>query len=411
MTESTTPSSTAILAPTVLPVSSQVHPIVCTRTGLLVASITVIKVAGHVPYLSQWKHTQALHPVFSLEQTALLQFARSTWHSFCNLSQDEAANIAITNKQEQLLRVTALAILHQMAEVDQSIHWMPTLQEVYVNWTSLMQLSYWKNYLESKRFKFPNLRISKNNNGIELTAYIQDCWAVKKAYETKIIEAEELEKARAAELALKAIKDEVAGKTPRSKKLLWRWFLAHIPSRYARDTEGWMWELFDAETEAEVSEFTMADIDLFEEIFLCEVPTGSSISAAFLEKLKTKRSLLESKFHTFEIMIPDTIAAGIADGSISSVMPTIADFAGNKIKFLIAMAKWKLANASPNATKHRDAAMAKQSSITVNPTFIPDIGEFITADDAGSDSNVAEDLAAGFIIVDDDKITGDKEDN
>jgi hypothetical protein len=384
--------------------SNQTHPVICTRTGIVVASLSVLKVAGHVPYLSQWKHTQALHPLFSLEPTALLSFARNTWHNFCTISQEEAADPVLTAKQEMLLRVTALAILHQMSEVEQTTVWVPTLQEVYINWTSLLQLSYWKNYLESKRFHFPDVRISKNNEGIDLTGYIQDCWAIKKSYETKVIEAVELEKIKSAETALKALRDEVGGKTPRSKKLLWRWFLAHIPSRYARDTEGWMWELFDAETEAEISEFTIADIDLFEEIFLCEIPTGSSISAAFLDRIAHKREMLESKFQTFEILVPDSIAAGKADGSISAIMPVASQFE-SRAKFLVATARWKLAHT--DQTKHRDAATKLQSTVTVNPIFVPDIGAFLPS----REEDEEEDLGPLFDISTkgDEPITGENE--
>jgi len=381
--------------------NKQVHPILCTRTGITVGALTVLRVAGHVPFLSQWKHTQALHPIFSLEPTALLQFARNSWYQFCELTQQQAADEAITFKQEQTLRVTALAIIHHMSEVDQSIVWLPTLQEVYVNWTSLMQLSYWKNYLESNRFKFPDLRISKNNKGIDLHGYIQDCWKVKKEYETKVRDNLEAEKIRSAEIALKGIRDDVVAKTPKSKKLLWRWFLAHIPARYERDTAGWMWELFDAETEQEISEFTMADIDLFEEIFLCEVPTGSSISAAFLDRLSYKRTILETKFEAYEILVPSSIAAGVADGSISMTEPRLADFP-SKVLWMIAHAKWKLAHTDQN--KYRDAALKQQSTVTVKPSYVPNINDVL----GGEEDDTDED-DVGIDIVDDLTITGEQE--
>jgi hypothetical protein len=336
-----------------------------------------------------------------LEPTALVQFSRNAWTNFCSLTQEEASDPKIISKQEEIIRVTALALVHKLTTVDQTIYWMPTLQEVYINWTSLLQLSYWKNYLESKRFHFPSVRINRINNGIDLTGFIQDCWAIKKAYETKIIEVEEAGRAKSAEAALKGLRDEVAGKAPKSKKLLWRWFLAHIPSRYARDTEGWMWELFDAETEQEISEFTMADIDLFEEIFLCEVPTGSSISAAFLERLRHKRTILETKFESFEILIPAAITAAVAAGTISKEEPKPGDFA-NRAQFLVAHARYKLANT--DMTKHRQATIAKQASVTVNPTYVPDITEIIP-----SLADVEEDGDVGIEIVDDETITGEQE--
>ena len=383
--------------------NTQVHPLICTRTGITVGAITVLRIAGHVPYLSQWKHTQALHPIFSLEPTALLQFARNSWFNFCELSQAQASDPILTAKQESILQITALAMVHHLSEVDQTIAWIPTLQEVYINWTSLMQLSYWKNYLESSRFHFPALRISKNNNGIDLTGYIQDCWGVKKDYETKVRDSAEAERLKASEIALKGIRDDVTSRTPKSKRLLWRWFLAHIPSRYERDTAGWMWELFDAETEQEISEFTMADIDLFEEIFLCEVPTGSSISSAFLDRLHHKRTILETKFEAYEILVPAAIAAGIEDGSISVIEPKLPDFT-SKVLWMVAHAKWKLAHTDQN--KYREAALLKQGMITVKPTYVPNIDDLITSRNL-EDEDELED--SGVNVTSDETITGEYE--
>ena len=186
--------------------SIQNHPLICQYSGLAVGNITLIKVAGHVPLLSQWKHTQTLHPVFSLESGALLSFARNAWNNFCSLTSEEAANVSVTEKQEKILQVTTLALLHNLGDVKQDYPWLPTIQEVSSCWSSLLQLSYWKNYLESKRFRFPALRISKFNKGIDLQAYLQDCWKVKKDYESKVREAVEEEKIRTAEAALVALR-------------------------------------------------------------------------------------------------------------------------------------------------------------------------------------------------------------
>jgi len=382
-------------------VSRQNHPIICNRTGLVIGSITVVKVAGHIPYLSQWKETQALHPLFSLPPTALLNFSKSLWHHVCNFTPDQAADSKLTHKQETLLRVATLAMLHELGDVDQTTVWMPTMSEVLYGWQSILQLSYWKNYLESKRFKFPALRISEFNKGITLAGYLQDCWLVKKEYETHVREAVEREKLEAAEAALKVLRDDLAGKAPRSKKLLWRWFLANIPQKYAKDTDSWMWDLFDAETESEISEFTLADIDLFESIILYEVELGSAVSHAFLERLGQKRKLLEVKFRTFEILIPDSIAAGVADGSISADEPVLADYS-NRVKWIVAHSKWKLAHTDTG--KHRRDVLAEQSEVTVRTVHeVPDFEDILGRED--SDTPALFDLSTG-----DTPITGETED-
>ena len=135
-----------------------------------------------------------------------------------------------------------------------------------------------------------------------------------------------------------------------------------------------MWELFDAETEQEISEFTIADIDLFEEIVLCEIPTGSSVSHAFLERLQNKRKVLTNRFQTFEILVPKLIQEQKASGDIGAQEPVSSDFP-NRAKFLVAHAKWKLAHSDLN--KYRKAAENKQGSVTVEASFRPDISQFL----------------------------------
>lgn len=384
----------------------QVHPLICQRTGMTLGSLQVITVAGHVPFLSQWKDTQALHPLFSLEPGALLKFARNAWNNFCALTPEEATNASFTDRQEKILQVTALALLHSIADVRQDTPWLPSTQETSGCWSSLLQLANWKNYLDSQRFRFPAIRISKFNKGIDLHAYLQDCWKVKKDYESKVREGVEAEKLKSAELALVALRNDLVTKAPKSKKLLWRWFLAHIPSRYSRDTDGWMWELFDAETEPEISEFTIADIDLFEEIVLCEIPTGSSVSHAFLERLAYKRKVLTNRFQTFEILVPEIIAAEKAAGTISATEPKLSEYP-NKVQWIIAHSKWRLAHSDMN--KHRDAAAKLQERVTVSPSYVPDISEFLSSSSEQDDDDLGPlfDRSKKGVAVDDEENSND----
>lgn len=342
-------------------------PIICPRTGLVIGAITVEKVAGFTPFLKEWDNTIVLHPLFSLTPIAMLNFAKNTWLSFCGLTEEQAANKSLTDRQEQLLQVSALAMLHQLTEVDQQIPWLPSLADVSSCWTQILQLSYWKHYLESKRFQFPRLRINKLNNGISLHSFLQDCWAVKKDYESKVRERDEIEQLKVKDAAVKAVRDELAGKAPRSKKLLWRWFITNMPAKYDRDINGWMWELFDAETDEELDEFTLADIDLFEEIVLSELELGSTLSHAFLDRIATKRKKLATK-KDFEILIPESITQGKQDGTISAVEPKKADFPNN-VKFIIAHAKWKLAYASSQASGALQAEKERQKTITVKHSY------------------------------------------
>lgn len=344
-------------------------PLHCQYTGISCGSLTLPTVAGYLPLLSQWKQEQVLHPIFSLELTPLLKFSKNTWIRFCGFTSEEVADEGLTTLQEQTLQVAALAILHHIADVRQDVLWMPTFLEVQNNWQSLLSLGYWKAALDSKRFSFPALRISKVDRTIDLHSYLQTCWDRKKSYETTVNERIEEEKSKLADRALIAIRDELAGKRPLSQKLLWRWFLANLPARYARDAEQWMWDLFTAKDTA-IFDFTMADIDLFEEIFLSECPTGSSISYAFLEVLRSKRALLENHFEAFEILPSVELSLSMASGEIPVAEPKVGDFE-KRVQYIIAHARWKLTYGS--SSTHREAAIDRQQQVTVKASFMPEL--------------------------------------
>lgn len=346
------------------------HAIVmrCRYTDTVIGTVSVLQVAGYQPFITDWKNTQSLHPLFSMTDGALLKFARNTWDYFCSLTPEEAADVELTAKQERMLQVTALALLHKLTDVEQSMAWLPPINDVYNCWSSLIQLSNWKHWLESQRFSFPTLRISRNNQGINLQSYMQDCWGVKKTYESAVREQEEKEKLKSAEAALVGLRDDLVRKTPRSKRLLWRWLVAHMPARYDADMEGWMWTLYDAETYDEVSKFTMADIDMFEEIVLNEVNVDNSVSHAFLQKLAHKRKLLEDKESTYEIVIPRAIELAKAAGDIPETEPKQADYP-TRVKFIVAHAKWRLAHTDISRLA-ANAAM-EQRKVTVKTNNMP----------------------------------------
>jgi hypothetical protein len=380
-------------------------PLVCARSGLTVGSLAVITVAGHMPVVGQWRDSMVLHPLFSLSPVALLHFGRNTWFRFCNFSVEEGADDTLTAKQEQTLRVTALAMLHNLTEIRQDIPWMPSWTEVVAQWSSLMALSYWKNYLDSQRFKFPSIHISRLESEFSLKDYLQVCWNVKKGYETTVNEKIEAEKLKAADAAMIALRDEIAGARPTSVRQLWRWFVANMPKRYKKDLETWMAEIFFAKGE-EIRQFTPKDIDMLEEIFLCECPTGSSISHAFSEVLASKRKYLQQHFEAFEIIIPAEILAAKESGAIAPEQPKLEDYP-TRAQWFIANARWKLAYT--DMSKRIDASLAKQSQLTVKPSHKPTL--VIREDDPVDEDDGGDDIVTDAFLAtrEDDDVSGEIE--
>lgn len=380
-------------------------PLQCKRSGLVVGSLNVLAVAGHMPVVAQWKDSMVLHPLFSLQPVALLKFSRNTWFRYCNFTVEEGENEQLTSKQEQTLQVAALAMLHNLADVRQDIPWLPSWPDVSSQWASLMAISYWKCYLDSARFNFPAIHLSRMESDFSLRDYVQACWKVKKQYETTVNEKIELEKLKAAEFAAIALRDELAGARPTSIRQLWRWFVANMPKRYAKDLEGWMSEIFFSKGE-QIRQFTIKDIDTFEEYFLSECPIGSSISHAFTEVIASKRTYLQQHFEAFEIIVPQAIIAAKASGEISAIEPQLANYP-TRVAYIIAHAKWRLAHT--NLKQRLEEAASKQELMTVTPSH--KVTLVIREDEPELDDDNDDDieLDAADAADRDDNITGGME--
>lgn len=357
-------------------------PLHCDLSGIYIGHISTINVAGHSPFLGQWKQTQARHPVFSLPVGARLKLARESYLRFCAFSAEEIANEQLTSNQEELLRVLALAMLHDLTDVRQDCKWLPSFASVVSNWKSLISLSYWKLYLDSPRFKFPSFRIWRETADGDWCGYLQACWERKKDYEKNVsaaITEEEHRRAVEAERIMLRIRDDVVGKRPMSPKLLWRWFEQNMPSRYKKDISTWMSEIFFA-SEKSIHDNTIRDVELFAEMAAAELPLGSTISHAFFAVLDSKRELLSNYYQGYAILDDDwdsedgTNASGAAElleqQEPAGPEPRREDF-GSVALFLVAKARWHLA--SKERTKFRQEALAKQQVASVKPTFIPDL--------------------------------------
>lgn len=351
------------------------YPLHCQLTGLQVGSISTINVAGHSPYLGQWKDTQARHPIFSLPHGALVKLAKTSYLRFCAFSDAEVASEELVSKQEQLLQICAVALLHQLTTVGQEVTWLPSFPAVSENWNSLIGLSYWKLYLESERFRFPSVRINRHERELDLRDYLQVCWDRKKEYERVVNDKAEEEKLKFAERMAVAVRNDAAGKRPLSPKLLWRWFQQNMPERYEVDVDNWMKSIFFA-TEKSIHDWRIADVELFEEMAVAECPTGTATSHAFFEVVRSKHRLLTEYYTGYSVLDDLDFSehatardqSAIESHAAATPEPVRTDYA-NTALYLKAKASWYLA--SQASSKHRSAALAEQKTLSVKPTFMP----------------------------------------
>lgn len=341
--------------------------IYCHRTGVLIAHMDLIQQAGKMPYLSQWKDSVAYHPLFSLSQRQILGWTRKNWDRIFK----DATIEQVSPIQQQQLCIAFMAVLHTLDSIDQQHPALPSFQTVIVNMQRLIQIAYWHNVLDSSRFKFPTLKITKLNNNYtlrDIAAYLAICESKKKDWESSKeakLEEEKTEMARRAEKA-------VAGSHIRavSKKHLWNWFIASIADSNGRKYQLPEWQEWKTDSEklwfasdtTILSHYSLDDIQSIEEVYYCDCEIGSAVSHAFTKELERIKALLLNHEKIFSIdweatMKPKAVRVDQAGNPIGSsvmsdkincpdpgVRPTPAMFS-TKLEFLKAQAKWDVLTA------------------------------------------------------------------
>jgi hypothetical protein len=334
----------------------------CHRTGVAIASMQLIQQAGKLPFLAQWKDSQAFHPLFSLSQIQLLSWVRKNWNQIFRSHTIDA----VSDVQKDQFRIAFMAILHSMNCIDQQVPALPDFHTVNTNMQRLLELAYWYNYLDSKRFRFPTLRITKlNSNGTlhDINAYFDICDSVRHDWETSKeakLEDAKLEAARRAEKAVRSSHVRTI-----SKKALWNWFLSSMQAENSKkySLPEWMeWKEDSAKlwfaSENQQLQFSVDDVNAIEEVFIAVCTLGTTVSHAFNNELNKIRNHISNHQKVFEIDWEATMKPAVIrtskDGTVLSAdisltppakpekEPSLNDY-HSRSDYIRAKAKWDIA--------------------------------------------------------------------
>lgn len=331
----------------------------CSLSGLPVGSLSVMTTAGALPYIAQWDRLVVRHPVFSLSDYKLFEFTKKEWARLAKKVADEE----VTKAESDILCVSYLAVLHTFGKIYQDRPILPPLPVVQTTLSRVLALAYWKYHLESPRFRFPEYNLAKENGNIDLDNiqyYLDACFEAKDNYESKVNTLEEESKVRAAKAAMDALTREWVG--PVSRKVLWSWVKHYLPDKqYAADKVGWMHTLFLGGGNA-IIEFQEEDIQYLEDAILGECPAGTGVMKAVRDRISQIWSIWKAHHEAFAIDLEDyAVNQGVLVNGKQVAMPDpgpipqAKDYNGNRTKFIIAEAKWKIAKAAWDAQNAKSA--------------------------------------------------------
>lgn len=313
----------------------------CTLTGTPIGSIQLYPVAGVLPYIGLWKDSTLHHPLFAMPTGRLLAFARGEYQRLIKLSKDEEATL----QEERTLQICFVAVLHTFGRIVQDAPALPPIEVVQQWMPRLFKLAYWKHYLDSKRFQFPEWRLNSVNANEKMQNvgyYIEACEDLRHEYETGKKSLAEEARLKATEEAMKKLRSTWIA--PVGKKALWKWCYAHLSqTKYAQDASTWMQELFLASNRGildweEEKQQTLDAIKTLQDFILDACPGGNIIMHAVSERIEEMRKLVVDHVEAFTVDLGEWARPDLEE---LDPEPKKEDFASN-IEFIRAKARWNL---------------------------------------------------------------------
>ena len=307
-------------------------PFVCKHSGLLLGSFfpnvglyNKTTLDGMSPYVRNWQEAIILHPIFSVSTSALLIRARETY------MLQKSGKLNFPMQQRQLMM---LAILHAGNAVVQDKQGLPEPRIADTYFAQVLEVVDWKVSTGSARLILPKLHIWKESGFEQIPAWLKACAELKEEYENVARTHQNAAKRKAAEWAMKNIKKNLYENI--SLRRLWNWVEVQVDSHEFADWPE-MKDLFFVD-EKNIGAWTQSEVETLEEIFLEYCEMGNSISYEVSKRIREIAGWLSLYEDTFEILTTDQFPEfkGVA-------APKIANFP-NKTAFLVAEAKWKLAN-------------------------------------------------------------------
>lgn len=310
-------------------------PLICKRSGIPLGNfVPSVGLAVATPYVVAWRESSYVHPIFSLGLGALITRSLACWQ----LEKSGTRQFPMQHKQ-----LLFLAMLHASGCIKQDVAGLPSAKIVETHFPRLIEMLSWKHETASDRVNFPKLHVwngadrsDKGNLFVNVPAWLDATEQCKEDYENVARERQKVAKVKAHELALKSIRKQMYGDV--SLKRLWNWYKVQVP-QMVQETNIELEQLFFCE-ERQIHLWQLADIEALESIFLKYCETGTSVSFEFNKRLRQLADFLATYNDTFEIV--DEARERFAE--YRDVAAPVRSAFPNNAAFLIASARWQLAN-------------------------------------------------------------------
>lgn len=314
-------------------------PLKCSLSGIPLGKfVPSVGLAVATPYVTAWKQTAFLHPVFSLKLSEVLHRSEACW----NLEKSGTRTFPTQHKQ-----LLFLAMLHASGCIKQDVPGLPAPKTTETFFMQVFEVLTWKYEMATDRIAFPKLHIWKGadreHSGDLFTgvpAWLDACKSARAEYENVSRTRMNAAKAKAKELAMRSIRKSMYQDV--SMRRLWNWIKAQVPQSTLENNPD-LEQLFFAE-ESQIHNWQAEDIEALEDLLLTHCETGNSVSFEVSKRIRQLADWRKTYFDTFEIVMPEQFTEHKGKPEPRPEQYT------SRAAYLVAHAKWKLGNRESDKT-------------------------------------------------------------
>jgi hypothetical protein len=348
----------------------------CLLSGLPLGTLELadsrIAGAGKYAYAQTWKQNTCLHPIFSLSIQELLD--KQLYIRFYKKQYSE---------QEKCLLFLAMANSTGALIVDKDRSGLPSFKVALRWWNPMVDIIKWWYYLDSRLFKFPRVRISKETNWDDaIRNWISACHDARNDWERQATKYERKDRANIArkivekkikhshlgvELNFSALFDWATAETALHllQKKTWMKmnnsktrklyptgaFMSVVNGKntdivYYQTTQEETYRTLFCASDSEVTAYSQEEITDLADFLTGEMELGTSISHEVSKRIKYLKDQLKKESSVFELLgSPDQVESIERMAQITQDAPIEEPIRGqfkSAIDFHVAHAKWRL---------------------------------------------------------------------
>jgi hypothetical protein len=284
------------LSPSTQKLNSITKTIYCQRSGVVLGTLQVLILEGHIPYLHSHAESIYLHPFYNMDAVVLLKKLED------GIRQAQETAWILTELESRRIKLLMSALLWKMDCIKQDRPTLPPTEVAVGSADRVYKLAKWYFDISSQRLKFPIYSISALNQNLtwaNFRIWIGEAFQVKHSWAHHSRELAAEAKKRILEEAMKDIVSEPMKRVDQRK--VWNWIETQLSPYVDKGRITTFKELF-IEGDINYTDWYVDDVEDLEFEILQHCDVEYHIMPYIRKRLKGIKGLIQDLMSGFTLL-------------------------------------------------------------------------------------------------------------